>query len=100
MTDPQRLVIGRAARIVRDTYQFQGVPPQEAEARALATFSSVLDGTRAPRTRDIPSVGPVVDAAGVVALALGSIGHESPDAMTAETILEAARAALEGGSLR
>jgi hypothetical protein len=100
MTDSQRLVIGRAARIVRDTYCFQGDPSAVAVDKTLAVFASVLDDDRAPRTLDIPDIGPVVDAAGVVALALGSIGHEKPDAMTAETILATARAALEGGNRR
>lgn len=97
MTSKQRKPVARAARLLLALYRAQGDDRATAARRSLDAFRSALDGTRPPRTCDLPGLGQAVDNVGVVMLALRSAGIDEPGPALAESIFEAARRALEGG---
>ena len=93
MNAKQRLTIARAAQLLRDTYQSQGLSPASAREKTMRAFADALDRTRLPRSRTARALE-LVDDVGVVAIALYGAGIKSPDPIAQETIIEVARRAI------
>lgn len=94
MTPKQIGMIGRIARLFRDSYRAQGDDEKTARERSLKNFADALDRKAEPEIREF-SDGPYMNASAIVHAGLANVGLFMPDERTSEAIHRAAEDALK-----